>query len=72
MKRIPEQRMTAELSTSCLRCSVPYKSYILYSEPAGKEHRSRGRLGAIAQMVECLDRTQEVRGSNPLSSTLGG
>ena len=35
----------------------------------GQSHR-RGAQGELAQLVECCDRTAEVRGSNPLFSIL--
>src|SRR5690606_31150614 len=36
---------------------------------AGRAGQRRRRYGAVAQLGERLDRTQEVRGSSPLSST---
>ena len=48
------------------------RSATLYaiSVPAASQRPAAGRRGALAQLVERLHGMQEVRGSNPLSSTI--
>ncbi len=46
-----------------------YSRAVLWGSPARRDGRLPGDPGAVAQLGERLNRTQEVRGSTPLSST---
>jgi hypothetical protein len=52
------------------QCAVRSATLYAICVPAASQLHAAGRPGALAQLVERLHGMQEVRGSNPLSSTI--